>query len=168
ELEALARHDFRDLPRDGSWLSNVAVLCQVVLLVGDARRAQLLYELLLPYAERCVVTFALLCQGSASRHLGLLATTMSRYDDAVRHFEQALKMNAQIRSPLLVAHTQHDYAHMLLTRGRPRDHDKALLLLKQALATAEQLGLKALAAKARPLKLTAETAGWSLALPRPV
>jgi predicted ATPase/DNA-binding SARP family transcriptional activator len=168
ELEALARQDFRDLPRDGSWLSNVAVLCHVVLLVGDARRAQLLYKLLLPYAERCVVTFALLCQGSASRHLGLLATTMSRYDNAERHFEQALKMNAQIRSPLLVAHTQHDYAHMLFTRGRSRDNDKALLLLEQALATAEELGLKALADKARPLKLTAETAGRSLALPRPV
>jgi tetratricopeptide (TPR) repeat protein len=93
---------------------------------------------------------------------------MSRYDDAVRHFERALKVNAQIRSPLLVTHTQHDYAHMLLTRGRPRDNDKALELLQQAIATAEQLGLKALADKARPLKLTAETAGRSLALPRPV
>jgi tetratricopeptide (TPR) repeat protein len=98
ELEALARHDFCDLPRDGSWLSNLAVLCHVVLLVGDARRAQLLYKLLLPYADRCVVTFALLCQGSASRHLGLLATTMSRYDDAVRHFEEALKMGHVGRS----------------------------------------------------------------------
>jgi DNA-binding SARP family transcriptional activator len=168
ELEALARHDFCDLPRDGSWLANVAVLCHVVLLVGDARRAQLLYELLLPYADHCVVTFALLCQGSASRHLGLLATTMSRYDDAIRHFEQALKMNAQIRSPLLVAHTQHDYAHMLLTRGRPRDNDNALELLEQVLATAHELGLKALADKARSLKLTAETSRQSLALPRSV
>jgi hypothetical protein len=71
---------------------------------------------------------------------------MSRYDDAMRHFEDALKANEQIRSPLLVAHTQHDYAHMLLTRGRPRDNDKALELL----GTRRQ---------ARPLMLKAEAAG---------
>jgi DNA-binding SARP family transcriptional activator len=167
ELEALARHDFCDIPRDGSWLSNLGALCHVVLLVGDARRGQLLYKLLLPYADRCVVTFALLCQGSASRHLGLLATTMSRYDAAVWHFEEALKMNAQIRSPLWIAHTQHDYAHMLLLRDDPGDNDKALQLLTEALATAEQLGLKVLADKARPLKLTAQTAAPPPALPRP-
>jgi tetratricopeptide (TPR) repeat protein len=168
ELEALARADFCDLPRDAFWLSNLSTLCDVVVFLGDAPRAQLLYKLLLPYADRCVVTVALLCRGSISRSLGLLATTMSRHEDAAGHFEQALKMNAQIRSPLWVAHTQHDYAHMLLTRGQPRDNDKALELLEQALATAEQLGLKALADKARPLKLTAQTAAPSLALPRPM
>jgi hypothetical protein len=68
-------------------------------------------RLLLPYAERCVVLFGLLCLGAVSRLLGLLATTLSRYEEADRHFEQALKKNAQMRSPLWVAHTEHDYAH---------------------------------------------------------
>jgi DNA-binding SARP family transcriptional activator/tetratricopeptide (TPR) repeat protein len=165
ELEALARADFYDLPRDANWLPTLTTLCELVVLLGDAPRAQQLYKLLLPYADRCVVIFALLCGGSASRPLGILATTLSRYEDAARHFEQALTMNTQIRSPLLIALTQHDYAHMLLLRNRPGDSDKALRLLEQAVATAEQLGLKALADKARPLKLTAETAGRSLALP---
>jgi hypothetical protein len=75
-------------------------------------------------------------------------------------------MNHQIRSPLSIAQTEYDYAHMLLTRGGPHDNQKARQLLKLALATAEQLGLTALADKARPLKLAAETAPTA-ALPRP-
>jgi len=166
ELEALAHADFEDLPRDALWLWNLSTLCEVVVFVGDTPRARLLYELLLPYADRCVVAFTLLSQGSASRSLGLLATTLSRFEDAARHFEHALEFNAQIRSPLWVAHTQHDYAHMLLLRNSPGDRDKAVELLERALATGEELGLKALADKARPLKLAAETAAPPPALRR--
>ena len=50
--------------------------------LGDTRRGRLLYDLLLPYADRCVVIFALPSQGATSRPLGLLATTLSRYDKA--------------------------------------------------------------------------------------
>jgi DNA-binding SARP family transcriptional activator/tetratricopeptide (TPR) repeat protein len=156
-LEALASDDFGDLPRDGSWLSNLSALSEAVVLLGDASRARLLYKLLLPYADRCAVTFGLLCHGSTSRPLGLLAATLSRYEDAERHFEQAIKMNVQIRAPLWIVTTQRDYARMLLSRNRAGDNDKALELLKQALATADQLGLKALANKTLPLKLRTQT-----------
>jgi DNA-binding SARP family transcriptional activator len=165
ELEALAR-DVCDAPRDALWLTNLSGLCDVVVFLGDVPRAQLLYELLSPYADRCAVAFVLLSNGSVSRLLGLLATTLSRYEDAARHFEHALTMNAQIRSPLWIAHTQHDYARMLLARRQPGDHDKALELLNEALAAAEQLGLKALVDEAQPLKLAAEAAGPLPALPR--
>jgi hypothetical protein len=55
---------------------------------------------------------------------------------------------------------------MVLLRSRVGDRDRALQLLAQALATAEQLGLKALADKVESLKLTAEAAELSLTLPR--
>ncbi len=158
ELDALTRDDFSDLPRDVLWLSNLSALAEVIVLLDDAPRAQSLYRLLSPYAHRCVISFAGMCHGSASRSLGLLATTLSRYDDADRHFQQALKTNIQIRSPLWIAHTQHDYARMFLARGRSGDDDKALDLLEQALATADQLGLKALADKTRQLKLAVPSA----------
>jgi tetratricopeptide (TPR) repeat protein len=152
ELEAVARDDFSDLPRDVLWLSNLSTLAEVAVLLDDAARAQSLYTLLLPYADRCVVSFAGMCHGSVSRSLGLLATTLSRYDDGERHYEQALKMNAQIRSPLWTAHAQHDYARMLLARGQTNDNHTALKLFEQSLATAEKLGLKALADKTRRLQ----------------
>jgi DNA-binding SARP family transcriptional activator/tetratricopeptide (TPR) repeat protein len=158
-LEALAAEGFCDLPRDWNWLLNVSMLSEVAVFLDDAPRAQLLYGLLSPFADRCVVVFALLGSGSVSRSLGLLATTLSRFEDAERHFEQALEMSTQIRSPLWIAHTQHDYAHMLLLRDHRGDHDKALQLLHHALTAAESLGLAALADKTRQLKLTAEAAG---------
>jgi DNA-binding SARP family transcriptional activator len=153
ELRTLAQTDFSDLPRDTFWMSNLSMLSEVVRLLGDADPAHLLYNLLLPYADQCAVTFALLCRGSTSRQLGVLATTLTRYDDAARHFEHALTMNTEIRSPLWVAHTQHDYACMLHLRKNPGDGQKAIRLLEQALASAEQLGLTALANKARALRL---------------
>ena len=166
ELDALARADFGDLPRDTNWLVSLAMLCETVVFLDDAPRARLLYELLLPYADRCVVIFALLCHGSASRSLGLLATTLSRYDEAEQHFEQALTMNARIKAPLWIACTQHDYARMLLLRNQPGDGDRALKLLTEAVAAADRLGMKALGEKARLLKLAAEAAAAAPALPR--
>jgi tetratricopeptide (TPR) repeat protein len=158
EFEAQAFADFADFPRDGLWLSNMSAMCEVAVFLEDVPRALVLYELLLPYADRCAVSFAPVCHGSISRQLGLLATTLSRYEDAARHFKQALKMNAQIRSPLWISHTQHDYASMLLLRDDPGDNDKALQLLTEALTTAEALGLTALADNTRPLKRTAAAA----------
>jgi hypothetical protein len=95
----------------------------------------------------------------------MLATTLTRYDDAAGHFEHALTFNTRIRSPLWVAHTQHDYARTLLLRNDPGDRQKARELLDQALATAEELGLKALAAKTGPLKLTTQAATPAPAVP---
>jgi DNA-binding SARP family transcriptional activator len=157
ELDALARNDFTDLPRDWLWLITMAILGEVAAFLDDARRAGLLYELLLPYADRCVVVDAAFCLGSASRPLGLLATTVGSVDAAVRHFQHALEFNARIKSPLCVAHTQHDYAQTLLRRDQPGDRENALTLLGAALATAEKLQLTALVGRAKRLKHQAET-----------
>jgi DNA-binding SARP family transcriptional activator len=157
EINTLARVDFRDIPRDAFWLLSLSVLCDVVAFLDDVPRARLLYQLLLPYADRCVVLGAGLCQGSVSRPLGVLARTLSRFEDAELYFEHALKMNMQIKSQLWIAHTRYDYARMLLLRNRYDDRGDALALLDAAVSTANELGLQALGDKARALKLAAET-----------
>jgi predicted ATPase len=156
ELEALARDDFSDLPRDWLWLMSIASLSEVVAFLDDAGRAERLYELLLPYADRCLVIDGPFCQGSASRPLGLLATAIGRFDAAARHFDDALAMNAKIRSPLWVAHTRHQYAYTLLRRDAPGDREHALALLDTALGTADKLELKALADRAQRLRRRTE------------
>jgi DNA-binding SARP family transcriptional activator len=156
DLEALARNDFSDFPRDWLWLASLSTLSPVVAYLDDAPRAELLYEMLLPYAELCVGAWMPFCLGSASRPLGLLATTLERFDAAAIHFEDALEMNTKIRSPLWVAHTQHDYARTLLRRDQPGDREHALKLLDAALATANKLGLKALADRALRLMSQAQ------------
>jgi len=77
---------------------------------------------------------------------------MGRFDAAARHFEDAIAMNTKIRSPLWIAHTQHQYAHTLLRRDGPGDHEHARDLLKAAIGTADKLELNALADRARRLK----------------
>ncbi len=157
QFEQLAVNDFAELPRDGTWLMSMAFLSQVCALLGDAERAAALYPLLLPYAERnAVMQGAHEYHGSVSRYLGLLAATMSRWEEAERHFEDALEMNARMGARPHVAWSQHDHARMLLRRGRTGDRQKALELLTQALDTAQELGMKGLVERSLALKLQAQ------------
>jgi class 3 adenylate cyclase len=96
-----------------------------------------------------------------SRWLGLLAWTLSRWEDAERHFEDAIAMNTRIAAPPLVARAQLEYAEMLLERNQPEDRDKALDLLNRSLDTARQLDMKMVLEKALALKLEAQGADMS-------
>src|SRR5262245_6067516 len=153
-LECLAA-DLAAVPRNFFWLNTMSWLAQVVSFVGDVRRAATLYDLLVPYVDRCAVSGALYCRGAVARSLGVLATLLGRYDDAERHFEKALEMNARIRARIWVAHTQHDYARMLIARDGPGDRERAAALAAQALATAHEVGMKSLEAKVVELRAAA-------------
>jgi tetratricopeptide (TPR) repeat protein len=154
ELECLAA-DLAAVPRNFFWLNTMSWLAEVVSFVGDVRRAATLYGLLVPYVDRCSVSGALYCRGAVARPLGVLATLLARYDDAERHFETALEMNARIRARTWVAHTQHDYARMLIARDGPGDRERAAALAAQALATAHEVGMKSLEAKVVELRAAA-------------
>jgi tetratricopeptide (TPR) repeat protein len=148
EFERLAVNKFADLPRDQQWLPGMALLAQTAAFLHDTQRAQMVYELLVLYADRvAVVGSANDCYGSVSRYLGILASTMSRWDDAVGHFTAALATNTQMGARPFVAHTQYEYARTLLTRNQPGDVAQARVLLDEALATAQELRMKGLEEK---------------------
>jgi predicted ATPase/DNA-binding SARP family transcriptional activator len=152
EFEYLAANDFAGLPQDALWLTCIIYLSEVCAFLGDADRAAVLYRHLLPYAgHNVVVGFAADCYGAVSRYLGLLATTMSRWEAAEQHFEAALEMNARMGAKPWLAHTQYQYAAMLLTRDWAGDSDQAMSLLHEALATAHELGMKSLIERAEDL-----------------
>jgi DNA-binding NarL/FixJ family response regulator len=69
---------------------------------------------------------------------------MSRWRAAAQHFEDALAMNARMGARPWLAHTQHEYAQMLLARNQTGDHEQAEALLDQALMTARELGMHTL------------------------
>ena len=97
-------------------------LVDVCTFLGDRARAATLYQLLLPYAGRTVVIGnAAACYGALSRYLGALATTLERWDEAAQHFEDALAMNARMEAWPWLAHTQYQYATMLLARDQAGD-----------------------------------------------
>jgi DNA-binding CsgD family transcriptional regulator len=148
EFEHLAQHDFADLPRDGLWLSCMTYLAEICTFLGDAARAAILYPLLLPYAGRAIVVGGqVACYGAASRYLGMLAATMAHWQEAEQHFEEALTMNANMGARPWLAHTQYDYATMLLARHQPGDAERATALLQDALASTRELGMRALEAR---------------------
>jgi tetratricopeptide (TPR) repeat protein len=145
EFEHLARHDFADLPHDALWMACMTYLADVCIFLGDKARAATLYQLLLPYARRNVVIGnAVACYGAVSRYLGALATTLGWWDEAVRHFEDALAMNTRMEARPWLAHTQYQYATMLLARDQAGERERAQELLKAALSTACELGMRAL------------------------
>jgi tetratricopeptide (TPR) repeat protein len=82
------------------------------------------------------------CVGSVSRQLGLLAAVMLRWEEAERHFEDALEMHARLGARPFLARTRYEYARMLLARGAPAYREKALGLLNQAIEAAQALGMK--------------------------
>jgi hypothetical protein len=131
----------------------MAYLSEVCAFLGDAARADILYRLLLPYARlNIVVGGGSACFGVGSRYLGLLAATMSRWAEAEQHFEAALETNASMGAKPWLAHTQAQYAAMLLARGQPGDRGRAHSLLHEALVTADELGMKFLVEKVETLK----------------
>jgi class 3 adenylate cyclase/tetratricopeptide (TPR) repeat protein len=145
EFEDLAQHGFAELPRDAGWMGTMAYLVDVCTFLGDRLRADMLYRILVPFAGRSVVVGSgVACYGALSRYLGALAATLERWDDAARHFEDALASNARMDARPFLARTQEQYANMLLARGNSGDRDRAASLLYEACDSARNLGMRAL------------------------
>jgi DNA-binding SARP family transcriptional activator len=142
EFDALAPNRFSALPFDEEWLVSMVLLAEAATLLED-ERSEVLYDMLLPYGDRLAVSYPEISIGAVARHLALLATTIGRPDDAVRHFEHALDVNGRMNARPWLARTRDDYGRMLLSRGRGNDRDRAYELRATAAAEFELLGMKA-------------------------
>src|SRR5215469_10749791 len=152
EFERLAVDDFAAIPRDWNWIFGLATLSGVCAFLRDERRGAILYELLRPYAGRNVtIGWGDVSYGSVDYYLGRLAVLMGRLDEAESHFVLALRFNERMGARPLVAHTQFEYGLALLARAWDRDRERALQLLRRALDTALELGMKGLEGRARAL-----------------
>jgi DNA-binding SARP family transcriptional activator len=141
ELNALATDDFVGLDLEPEWFLGANLLAEVCAILGDTERAESLFAYLLPYADCTAFAMPEVSHGSASRSLGILATTMSCWEEAERHFEQALEMNARMEARPWVAHTRHDYGRMLIRRGNSGDPARGEELLRAAASAYEELGM---------------------------
>jgi len=144
-LATLATDEFSGVPFDEEWLLGMSLLAEVACSLGDTPRMMELYQKLEPYADRVAVGYSEISVGSVSRYLGLLASTLERWEQAERHFEDALQMNEQIGARPWLAHTEEDYGRMLLDRGvRERGSE----LIAAALETYRELGMEGALARA--------------------
>jgi len=142
-FEELAANEFRGIQQDGVWAASITFLVEVCASLGDGDRAEVLYRLLSPYAGYAVVASEW-AFGAASRFLGQLAATMGRWQEAQSHFDQALAMNARMGAKPWLAHTQFQYARMLLERSIAGDIERARTLLDESETISRRLGMRSL------------------------
>jgi tetratricopeptide (TPR) repeat protein len=151
QFEALAEGDFAAIYVDNEWLYSMTLLTEVAAYLGDLGRAARLYERLLPLSDRIAITQPEGCNGSTSRYLGLLASTLEREEAAVKHLEQGLAMNERMGAPVWSAHTRHDLATVLARRDGPGDREHAVHLLEACVATCQDVGMPVVEGKAAKL-----------------
>jgi predicted ATPase/class 3 adenylate cyclase len=156
EFELLATDDFASIPVDAFWLLSLCYVAEACAILRDAKRAEVLYGLLLPHAGRNVVVANTAVNGPVERYLGKLATTLGRHDDAARHFEAAIDFDRRLGALPLLARVQVDYARMLLERAAPGDRERALRLANEALEAAHALGMQLVTERALATKLEAQ------------
>jgi tetratricopeptide (TPR) repeat protein len=126
---------------DTEWFFSVSLLPDPCAFLGDEGAAAKLYSLLLPYEHVYALATLEAVFGSLARGLGVLATTLGRFDDAERHFEVAIETDRRMRARPWLAHGQHGLAATLLARGAADDRERALALLEEAAATYRELGM---------------------------
>jgi tetratricopeptide (TPR) repeat protein len=145
-LDVLARDGFSAVQRDHAWLLAITLLADVAAMVGSMKQVKTLYELLRPYSELFAGSDHIRL-GSVSRYLGLLAAALSRFDEAATFLEDAVQANDRIGALPWSAYSKADLARVLLARDGPGDRETAGDLLREALATYQELGMTVAAGK---------------------
>jgi DNA-binding winged helix-turn-helix (wHTH) protein/tetratricopeptide (TPR) repeat protein len=152
EFEFLASNGFASLQDRFDWPVAIALTTEVCCALGDRERAEMLYRLLLPGADRhLVIGLCVVSWGSASRQLGMLAATLQQWQQASMHFRNAISANERIGARPWLAHTMVDYAQMLFCCGEKEGRSEAHRLIGNALVIARELGMVNLVARAEKL-----------------
>jgi hypothetical protein len=145
EYERIASEGFADIPKDLAWLQTLCNLATVARVHEDRPRMERLRTLLTPYARFNTPTYLLLCQGSVAHFLGRLAATLGDEEEAAQMLELAVDHNLEMGFTPFAARSRVALAE-LLARSAP---ERARRIAREALSTAEAIGMVPLAARAR-------------------
>jgi DNA-binding CsgD family transcriptional regulator/tetratricopeptide (TPR) repeat protein len=137
--------------RESLWLAALAYITDACAALRDEAVAALLYPELAPLAGSNVMIGHLVAYyGAADRYLGMLAATLGEWEQAEQHFEQAIAANLAMEARTWLAHTNYEYARMLLDRGGEHRR-RAELLLVEAGRLAREIGMAALRSRIEAL-----------------
>ncbi len=149
-LARITRDGIASVPVSSSWLTTVAGIAELSLLLDDVAVAQAAYGALLRHAHLPVMaSLAIVCFGSVHRPLALAAQACGHLDLAITHFRAAVAANDEIghRPAAVLCRAELGLAHL---RRRSGDDDTiGRRLVSDAIADAERLGMDALAARWR-------------------
>ena len=130
--------------RELLWLASLTYIADACALLGDETTAALVYHELEPLAGTDVMIGQLVAYyGPVDRYLGMLATTLGDWGRAEKHFEHAIARCRQMKTSTWLAHTEYEYARLLIARGN-REPQEIAALLGEAARLACQIGLLAL------------------------
>ncbi len=169
-FEYVVASGLESIPRKVLWYALMVLLSETCVFLGDTQRAELLYRLMTPFAERNALLDIHVCYGPMEMYLGSLAALMSRWNEAERHFRNAMASNQRMGSHLWLARTKLYYASMLLRRDTGDDRSRALEQLQGAIEIASAQGMEAIKQKALALRerLGAPHPGEPVPSPPPV
>jgi len=139
QLATLTVNGLGALRQDQEWLFLMGAVAETCSSTGAMEIAAECYELLLPFADRCIVLgdgYVLWC--SAEKSLGILARTANRPLEACQHLERALAVHRSLGARPLVARTAFEYARAL--RAASADPDRVAEQLANARRQATHLG----------------------------
>ena len=144
-LERVRRDGITSMPESSSWLTTVAAVAELALLLDDAASAKAAYGALLRHGgQPLIASLAVVCFGSAQRPLGLAALACGNLDLAITHLAAAVEANRALhhRPAEIVARAELGLARVRRATG---DDDTAGRgLVATAIGAATALGMTAL------------------------
>ena len=132
--------DLGSVPREASWPRAVTQAALTCARLQDRERAEMLVDLLVPYADQMVCT-GLSWAGSFDHYIGLLDAVLGRLDQAEARLGQAESAHANVPAPTWLARSRLERGRVLLARGGAGDSERAGDLLGEALSAAREYGL---------------------------
>jgi tetratricopeptide (TPR) repeat protein len=131
-------------------MGTFANVGEYLAAIGNRQLAQLAYDSILPYQQRCGHWGLLgMCwMGPVARSLGHLAATLGRVETANEHFAAALETARRMGARPWIARIALEWVECLRDAASPRTR----LLLEEAEAIAAELGLNSLKAKIERLR----------------
>jgi DNA-binding CsgD family transcriptional regulator len=142
QFERIAADEFAALVRDDMYVTCLVFCAETCCRLGDAERAALLYERLLPYAEQTANHPRAVCFGSAQLYLGMLARTTGQAEAARRHLAAAVERNRDMRAWPWLARAQFQYGALLADVDEDGAVSRRMLLEAEELA--DRLGMASL------------------------
>jgi class 3 adenylate cyclase len=159
-FESLAANGFASIPSDAQFVVSMSLLAEVADFLGDAERAQQIYDRLLPYDGLNVVAGrAAASNGPVACYLGNLAAVCGRLADAERHYVAALDMTARMGDRPFGARARYRLARLLLRRDAAGDRERGLDLLRETVEIAQEVGMEELVREAIAARLEAQGLG---------
>lgn len=143
--------DLQVVPDGLHWLVTMTLAGEAAAQVGDDDTAAAFWEQLLPYADRFVpINLGAAVWGTVARPLGLLSQRLGRDEEAISHFERAVRVSARLGARPWLIEAQLELAEAMIS-AEQQDRARIDELVAEAISGAHELGIERFVARAERL-----------------